>query len=110
MISSLAPPPVGCMEAATMNSLLSIPVHIYDRARRLIRSMQYSAALQPLGQLELLNLSPRHAAAVQRLLGVCYLHLRKPRRAARHLRAAARLAPSDARTHALLGRVAASPA
>lgn len=92
-----------------MNTFLPLYVHHLNRARRLMRARQYAAALQPLRRLETLQLSPRQAAAVRHLLGVCWLRLRKPRRAERYLRAAARLNPSRANTHALLGRVAGAP-
>jgi len=85
-----------------MDTHVPIEGHLLARARRHLRAGQYSSAHDVLSRLD--------TADARLLLGECCLKLRRRGAARRHLRAAARLRPDHARTHALRGHAAASPA
>ncbi|MGL4555813.1 MAG: tetratricopeptide repeat protein [Gemmataceae bacterium] len=91
-----------------MSDVLCFVDHLIERSRRLAASAQLAPALELLHDVESFPLPPARAEEVQRLLAEGYLSLKRYRRAHRHLRRAARLAPRTARYHHLLGVCVAS--
>src|SRR5262245_16470137 len=86
-----------------MSDVLCLVDHLIERSRRLAGSSQFAPALELLHDVAAFPLPPARAEEVQRLLAESYLHLKRYRKAHRHLRLALKLAPRTARYHHLLG-------
>jgi hypothetical protein len=89
-----------------MTHPIRIVAHLVRSAERLMSASQYRDARHRL--LHAVELAP--SAGLHERIGICCLRLGQKRLARRHLRAAVRMRPGRARTHALLGMACDDPA